>query len=235
MCESLKTVEELIRESQDAAACDPEPVSTYFGLSYAHYLVVPRLALETMSPEWQRRFVKCLYQLCDAIDFVPEGCEYHVQLKDAHTHRCVSLSRDPLNDYRRGHCEMRPYANDDPTWVFSEHEGPSSNGRTPGCEPGEAGSIPAGPSELTVISAREALASLNEAFRRLALDIDVDFALRRLDVKGEINHLKNWLGTVAEMFQAGEFCLRPTAWFKIARAIERIKELRRTNRFYEVW
>ena len=86
-----------------------EAVHEFFGLSYAHYLVLPRLALQTMPPDWQRRFVECLHELCEAIDFVPEGLEYHVQLRDSSTHKIVALARDPLNDYRHGRCEYKGF------------------------------------------------------------------------------------------------------------------------------
>ena len=109
-----------------------EAVHEFFGLSYAHYLVLPRLALQTMPPDWQRRFVECLHELCEAIDFVPEGLEYHVQLRDSSTHKIVALARDPLNDYRHGRCE---------------YKGPSSSGRISACESGEGGSSPLGPSD----------------------------------------------------------------------------------------
>lgn len=46
-----------------ALAVDREAVHTWFGLSYANYLVLPRSVLQSMPPEWQVRFVAMLDEL----------------------------------------------------------------------------------------------------------------------------------------------------------------------------
>lgn len=196
---SEKTIEQLIAEGEEQERCDPEAVHSYFGLSYAHYLVLPRLALQTMPAEWQRRFVKCLGELCDAIDFEPEGLEYHVQLRDKSTHKIVALARDPLNDYRHGRCE---------------YKGPSSSGRTSACEAEKVGSSPSGPSEKGASAA--------------------DIYLTRMDVVGQINRERNWLGAVAEAIQGGcHFNL--TGCGKITGNIRLLRRLRQEYNIYEVW
>ena len=40
-----------------------EPIHEWFELSYSNYLVVQRVILQSMSLEWQKRFVKCLDEL----------------------------------------------------------------------------------------------------------------------------------------------------------------------------
>lgn len=43
-----------------------EAIHTWFGLSYANYLVVPRSVLQSMPDEWQERFVSCLQEMHEA-------------------------------------------------------------------------------------------------------------------------------------------------------------------------
>jgi hypothetical protein len=75
-----------------------EPIHEWFELSYAQYLTVPRSVLQSMPKEWQDRFVKCLEELDEKIDWRPqEGC-YWVKLKDDKGR----YMRDPLMDYERG-------------------------------------------------------------------------------------------------------------------------------------
>lgn len=75
-----------------------EPIHEWFELSYAQYLTIPRSVLQSMPKEWQDRFVKCLEELDEKIDWRPqEGC-YWVKLKDDKGR----YMRDPLMDYERG-------------------------------------------------------------------------------------------------------------------------------------
>ena len=77
---------------------DPEPVHSYFELSYAHYLVIPRTALQSMPVEWQKRFIECMEELDNLIDWEQR---YEVSLRDDDGH-FLSIETDPLNDYERG-------------------------------------------------------------------------------------------------------------------------------------
>ena len=72
------------------------PVHTWFELSYAHYLTVPRSVLQSMPVKWQKRFVECLEQLEETYDWRPEEGRYWVQLKDG-SGRYV---HDELMEYR---------------------------------------------------------------------------------------------------------------------------------------
>lgn len=75
------------------------PVHEWFSLSYAHYLVLPRLMLSQMPTDWQLRLVECLDELRDTFG------QYHEDGRDNYT---VQLRReghfvaDPLRDYRHG-------------------------------------------------------------------------------------------------------------------------------------
>lgn len=44
------------------------PIHTYFGLSYANFLVIHRAQLQSMPSDWQRRFVDLLEDLNAAYD-----------------------------------------------------------------------------------------------------------------------------------------------------------------------
>lgn len=55
-----------------------EDVHTYFGLSYANYLVLPRTLLQSMPQEWQARFVTLVDELHDAFEHVKQAPTYQV-------------------------------------------------------------------------------------------------------------------------------------------------------------
>lgn len=85
-----------LKQSNDRPIIICEPIHEWFGLSYAHYLTIPRSVLQSMPDEWQQRFVECLEELDRQIDWRPEeGC-YWVKLRDAHG-RFVF---DPFGEYR---------------------------------------------------------------------------------------------------------------------------------------
>lgn len=60
-----------------------EPIHEWFELTYAQYLTIPRSVLQSMDLEWQARFVACLEELDDTIDWRPPEGRYWVQLRDA--------------------------------------------------------------------------------------------------------------------------------------------------------
>jgi hypothetical protein len=84
---------------------DEEPIHTWFGLTYAQYLVLPRTALQSMPSEWQRRFVKCLNELSDAVPeeyLLPDNVGYTVSLKEDDGKYISIKKHDPLFGYERG-------------------------------------------------------------------------------------------------------------------------------------
>ena len=76
-----------------------EYIHEYFGLSYANYLVVPRVVLQSMPEEWQRQFVELLGAMGDSIaeEWEPEG-GYHVEARTS----SGQITIDPYSDYERG-------------------------------------------------------------------------------------------------------------------------------------
>ena len=84
---------------------DNEPIHSWFELSYSNYLVLPRLALQSMPAEWQHTFVACLEELEQRIPkCMPDGCSsYYVMPRDDETGR---LTQDPYSDYERGRARL---------------------------------------------------------------------------------------------------------------------------------
>lgn len=91
------------------AAVQPliEPIDEIFGLSYASYLVLRRVVLQSMPVDWQARFLACMKELEDAVlqsevrDW-PDACR--VTYVD-HRGRFI---RDPAPHYRRAPNVLRP-------------------------------------------------------------------------------------------------------------------------------
>lgn len=100
-------------------------IHSWFELSYAQYLTVPRSVLQSMPLEWQHRFVRCLEELDEAIDWRPANAWYRVELRELRDHytrdgyerKWGRLVTDPLRDYERGRrrIPLRPeFANGNP-------------------------------------------------------------------------------------------------------------------------
>lgn len=77
-----------------------DPIHVWFGLTYASYLVLPRVALVSMPYNWQKRLVKLLDEMEEAFypdNLLPsETSHYKVFLTD-NSGRFV---KDPLRHYR---------------------------------------------------------------------------------------------------------------------------------------
>ncbi len=71
-------------------------VHDWFGLSYANYLVVPRIILQSMPADWQQRFIECMDEMQEtlAIDNAPS--KYLVKARDFDGR----FIHDPYHDYR---------------------------------------------------------------------------------------------------------------------------------------
>ncbi len=93
----MKEQAELVQGVIDGA----EPISTWFELSYAQFLTVPRLVMESMPVEWQYKMTALLEEMDATFDWRPTEGRYWVRLRDS----CGRFSPAPLNDYRRGSIE----------------------------------------------------------------------------------------------------------------------------------
>lgn len=101
------------KEDENGALCAP-PLHGWFGLSYSAYFVMPRLALEAMPHDWQRRFIALMDEAEAAQLMTPnyhvlrEGVEYTIVKRydeDDETSRDYEFTAyrtDPWANYRRG-------------------------------------------------------------------------------------------------------------------------------------
>lgn len=89
-----------------------DAIHNWFELTYAQYLTIPRSVLQSMPDEWQERFVRCLEELDEAIDWRPKRGQYRVMLSEVvedwdegegmYVERWGKELDDPLMDYQRG-------------------------------------------------------------------------------------------------------------------------------------
>lgn len=83
---------------------DNDAIHDYFGLTYANFLVLPRVALQSMPDEWQKKFVELLN---DIPEVLPEVS--HIE-PDKYTVSCRSFNgryvRNPWPHYNRGRTRM---------------------------------------------------------------------------------------------------------------------------------
>lgn len=82
------------------------PIQEAFGLSYASYLVIPRTILQSMTIEWQERFVAIVDEVHERFPgWEPEPpAWYQVRVRDGHGR----FLHDPLADYERGMRRLEP-------------------------------------------------------------------------------------------------------------------------------
>lgn len=88
---------------------DRTDIHTWFGLTYSNYLVLPRSVLQSMSKEWQHRFVAMLDELYDAYGGL-DWPNYHVQARDEEG----KFRTDPIPYYDRGRTRVDPCP---PSWL----------------------------------------------------------------------------------------------------------------------
>lgn len=74
------------------------PVDEFFALSRAAYLVIPRLAIQEMSEEWQRRLFSLVESMAEQLGPDVLGKTYDIQRLDDDDKPMV----DPRADYRHG-------------------------------------------------------------------------------------------------------------------------------------
>lgn len=65
-----------------AALAAPVDIHTWFGLSYANYLVLPRTLLQSMPVRWQHHFTALLGDLETAFAHIPQAQAYEVTAAD---------------------------------------------------------------------------------------------------------------------------------------------------------
>jgi hypothetical protein len=75
--------------------CDG-PIHSWFGLSYASWLTIPRISLQEMPPDWQARFVELLNEGERLGLQTPDGLIVQRQIDGKF------VSNAHWNNYRRG-------------------------------------------------------------------------------------------------------------------------------------
>jgi len=74
------------------------PINDWFELSYAQFLTIPRVVMESMPYEWQVEMKKLLDDMDAAFDWRPKEGRYWVRLRDDEGR----FSSPDLCDYRHG-------------------------------------------------------------------------------------------------------------------------------------
>lgn len=74
-----------------------EPVHMMFGLSYASWLILPRVVLEAMPTNWQKKLVDLVRELDDAYEWHP-GYDMFVQFRNRGK---IMTIPEHFNNYRR--------------------------------------------------------------------------------------------------------------------------------------
>lgn len=91
------------------------PIHEWFGLSYSNYFVMPRLAIQDLPHEWQRRFIALMDEAHDlhgmttpSYHVLRKGGDYTVEVRDdpedegSSVREYLVSDTDPRADYRRG-------------------------------------------------------------------------------------------------------------------------------------
>lgn len=76
-------------------------IHSWFELTYAEYLTVPRSILEAMPESWQQQMAALLDEMDATFDWRPHEGRYWVTLNDARGR----FVRDPLRQYRHADTE----------------------------------------------------------------------------------------------------------------------------------
>jgi len=92
-----------VSSSKEAPLIPDGPVHTWFELSYANYLTLPRSVLQSMPIGWQERFVACLDELDEEFGHL-DWPSYAVSART----RDGRFRPDPIPHYWRGRTRLAP-------------------------------------------------------------------------------------------------------------------------------
>lgn len=87
-----------------------DAIHTWFNLTYANYLVLPRSVLQSMPDEWQSSFVGLLEELSATYGGL-DWPDYTVNARQPHGGRFM---KDPIPHYNRGRTRIDPCP---PSWA----------------------------------------------------------------------------------------------------------------------
>jgi hypothetical protein len=86
-------------------ADDFEAIHTWFSLTYANYLCLPRSVLQSMPDEWQKNFVELLEEMDESYGDL-----------DWPRYRVIAIGndgrfiKDPIPHYNRGRTKIEPHS-----------------------------------------------------------------------------------------------------------------------------
>ena len=76
------------------------PIHLWFNLTYASYLVISRVLLQSMPVEWQARFVACLEEVRQAFPEEADATPNYAVFVRGDNGR-LSVEREEMRNYRR--------------------------------------------------------------------------------------------------------------------------------------
>lgn len=83
--------------------CLDSPVNEWFELTYSSYLVLPRLFLQSMPIEWQKKFIDLIEQIPETLD-IDTSYTSNYLVKPRINGKFV---KDIYSDYRRGKVKLK--------------------------------------------------------------------------------------------------------------------------------
>jgi hypothetical protein len=90
-------------ENNDEIFISETPIFDWFELTYAQFLTIPRLVMQSMPVEWQNKMVAPLNEVDKEFDWRPQEGHYWVSQRDDQG-RFVELNEN-ICDYRHGNIE----------------------------------------------------------------------------------------------------------------------------------
>ena len=85
------------------------PIHDWFGLTYANWLTIPRIIMQSMPVKWQEEMVLLLKEMDAEFDWLPETGHYQVSFKDQDG-KFAPLPEE-IEHYRRGTAEHLRHRN----------------------------------------------------------------------------------------------------------------------------
>ena len=121
-------------EAQQRRPREDVDIHTYFSLSYANYLVLPRTLLQSMPDEWQAKFVALLRACDEAFEHVPQAEVYDVTAATEHevsdlTHQQMA-ELGIIADWYRGETPPQHLSAADLAEWRAQHEDPTAPSTT---------------------------------------------------------------------------------------------------------
>jgi hypothetical protein len=85
----------------DTYVIDTNVVDQFFSLSYASFLVIPRVVMQSMPREWQQKIVDLIHDMEETFDFSDVSDNYFVQQRNENG----TLRNPDLGQYRHANVE----------------------------------------------------------------------------------------------------------------------------------